>query len=787
MPDAADILRTAAFQQVHEVSYLWLIALFPLVGAAVNGLAGKILQDRLGKVANHSLAITAMLASFAVAVIGFWDLVGRPAGQRVLRTDLFPMIEVGDLVVHFAFVFDQLSGLMALVITGIGTLIHVYSVGYMAGDKSYWRFFCYLNLFVFAMLLLVLGDTFILMFFGWEGVGLCSYLLIGFWYQDSAKSSAGMKAFVVNRIGDFAFVCGLLALFWTLGSAAAVVHPDRLEDGARLIEVQRVDPAARAIDDHTAAAPSSTEALRLGSTVSFHELQRQLTYTESTAAGGRSQPIADALTQITVFGVPAVFLICLLFFVGACGKSAQIPLYVWLPDAMAGPTPVSALIHAATMVTAGVYMVARLNVLFFLSPGAMTVVALVGATTALFAATMGLFQYDIKKVLAYSTVSQLGFMFIGVGVGAWWVGIFHLITHACFKACLFLGSGSVIHGMHFVEHHGQGRADDRAKSHSALRATPDPRDPQDMRNMGGLAAVMPVTRWTYLVACWAIAGFPWAAGFYSKDEILWKAMTNGTTAVPGGLIWALGFVAAGCTSFYMFRSYYMTFWRRPASEDIKKHCHESPLSMVGVLCILAGLAVVTAGLGLPHVLGFQPWLEAWLAPVTASAPFRSAAELASASILEWALIAASIAIAVVGWSLARRYFADEAIAGERTEQLKNRYTGVHELLYNKYWVDELYRATFVRAFAALARGLAWFDGRVIDWLVNAVAAAGRSAAWLGGTIDRLFVDGAVNRVAEGIVAIGRQGRRIQTGRINNYVYGIAVGVLALAIISRIAL
>jgi NADH:ubiquinone oxidoreductase subunit 5 (subunit L)/multisubunit Na+/H+ antiporter MnhA subunit len=782
MQPSTEILRTAAFQGVTDVPYLWLIALFPFVGAAINGILGVKLQDSFGKQTNHSIAIGAMLLSFAVAVMAFVKLIGLPAGERTLRTDLFPMFEVGDFRVHFSFAMDQLSATMTLIITGIGSLIHIYSTGYMAAEKAYWRFFCYLNLFVFSMLLLVLGDTFILMFFGWEGVGLCSYLLIGFWYDDFAKATAGMKAFVVNRIGDFAFICGLFLLFWSLGSAADSVRPTSVRDGAAYARVQRLDPSAAA---DAAPVPMGETEIRLGSTVSFTELQQQIAYTETTASGATARPIADALMDKTFGGVPVVFVICLFFFIGACGKSAQIPLYVWLPDAMAGPTPVSALIHAATMVTAGVYMIARLNFLFFMSPGAMSIVAFVGACTALFAATMGLFQYDIKKVLAYSTVSQLGFMFIGVGVGAWWVGVFHLLTHACFKACLFLGSGSVIHGMHFLEHHG----DDphKPKPHPELRVAPDPRDPQDMRNMGGLASIMPKTRLTYLLACISIAGFPIAAGFYSKDEILWKAMSNGSTLIPGWLIWGIGFAAAGCTSFYMFRSYYMTFYRRPPTDAIKAHCHESPASITVVLWILAVLAVVTAFLGLPHALGFHPIFEAWLAPVMASGPFREASGFVASHALEYALIAASIGIATAGWLVARHYYADESRTLARQNQLKAKYAGAHTLLYNKYWVDEFYQKTFVRGFKGIASGLAWFDAHIVDWVVNFTGQIGLFCAWLGGFIDRMFVDGAVDGVARGIIFVGREGRRIQTGRINNYALGVGAGVLALAIIGYFAI
>ncbi|MFH0899356.1 MAG: proton-conducting transporter membrane subunit [Pseudomonadota bacterium] len=787
---------TAAFQKVHELGFLWLIPLFPLIGAAVNGILGKKLQDRFGKRAVHTIAVGAMVLSSLVACYAFIaKLLPAPAGERTFRDLVFPMIQLGALQVDFALLLDQLSGTMTLIITLIGTLIHVYSIGYMAGEKSYWRFFSYLNLFVFSMLLLVLGDSFILMFFGWEGVGLCSYLLIGFWYTDRSKAAAGMKAFVVNRVGDFAFCCGMFLLFWGLGGAWE--HDRFYQQEVTSVQVVRVDPsahhagtghgdeiahaaqpaaaAAAAAGHGTAGAGTTGEptTVRIGPTVMFHELRQQLAITRSDGV----RPLAERMTGSTVWGIPILFLVGLCFFIGAAGKSAQIPLYVWLPDAMAGPTPVSALIHAATMVTAGVYMVARLNFVFWLSPGAMTVVATVGAVTALFAATMGLFQYDIKKVLAYSTVSQLGYMFIGVGVGAWWAGIFHLLTHAAFKACLFLGSGSVIHGMHFLAHHGHGNdGDDHQQRDLRLRA--DPADPQDMRNMGGLAKLMPRTRLTYLIACISIAGFPIAAGFYSKDEILWKAMANGSTLVPGPLLWFVGFLAAGCTSFYMFRSYYFTFFHREATAEMKHHVHESPACMTYVLWALAGLAVVTGPiLGFPMLwTGSEPLFEQWLHPVTSLGPFRQHIESHG---LEWALMLASVGIATLGWLTARFFYRDAAATERKLADLKSRFAGTHRLLYNKYWVDEIYQATVVRGFMALSRCLATIDKKIVDGLVNATSPLIRGASWLSGWIDRTFVDGAVNGVGAVVIALGRHGRRLQTGRINNYAYGVVVGVIVL--------
>jgi NADH-quinone oxidoreductase subunit L len=789
---------TASFQKVQEVGWLWLIPLFPLLGATINGLFGKLIQDRFGKKANHTIAVGAMLGAAGVALFYFFGkLLPSPAGSRTLHDLVFQMMDIGlpgraKFHVDFALTMDQLSGTMTLIITLIGSLIHIYSVGYMHDEKAYWRFFAYLNLFVFSMLLLVLGDSFILMFFGWEGVGLCSYLLIGFWYQDFNKATAGMKAFVVNRIGDFGFITGLFLLFWGLGGYWTA-NGQYSESRTQKISVARIDPGAHEAEGHAENAPQSMEIskdraeIRTGPTVSFQELRQQMAI---TAPDGKTKPYRDRLVNKKVWGIPILFLVCLCFFIGATGKSAQIPLYVWLPDAMAGPTPVSALIHAATMVTAGVYMIARLNFLFYLSPGAMTIVATVGATTALFAATMGLFQYDIKKVLAYSTVSQLGYMFLGVGVGAWWAGAFHLLTHACFKACLFLGSGSVIHGMHFVAHHGHDDAhghDDHHKKKPDPRLEADPHDPQDMRNMGGLATLMPWTRKTYLIACIAITGLipPLSAGFFSKDEILWKAMSNGTTLVPGPLLWFIGFLAAGCTAFYMWRSYYMTFYGRAPSAEMKEHVHESPKSMTYVLWALAGACLlVGALLGFPKVFsGADPMFEKWLHPVTALAPFREAMH---SHPLEIGLMFASTGIAVAGWWLARWFYLDTAKAAEKMEALKARYATTHRVLYNKYYVDEIYQATIVRGFMLLARACAWFDRNVIDWLVNATSYATRGTAWLNGWIDRTFVDGAVNGVASVVMRLGREGRKLQTGKINNYVYVVTVGVIVLFLISTVA-
>src|SRR5512136_739753 len=519
---------------VHAASYLWLIPLFPAVGALINTTLGIRIQRTLGKRWNHGIAVGMMTLPFLVALRAFAQMFALPAGERFLQNTLWNMLTAGQMSFDLAFALDPLSMMMVLIITFIGTLIHVFSIGYMADEPSYWRFFSYLNLFVFAMLLLVMGDNFALMFFGWEGVGLASYLLIAFWYTDPEKAAAGMKAFVVNRFGDFGFIAGLFLLFWGLGGTWAQRPDMRAMEYRPTPGVGAVSPAADAAQAARLGAVVDLghgQSVKVGPTLNFRELRDQVVI-EKTG-------VAEHLKGQRMWGFALLAVVGILMFVGAMGKSAQLPLYVWLPDAMAGPTPVSALIHAATMVTAGVYMVARLSYLYALSPTAMGWVAFIGVLTAFFAATIGFVQYDIKKVLAYSTVSQLGFMFIGVGVGAFWAGAYHLLTHAFFKATLFLCSGSVILGCHHE---------------------------QDMRKMGGLGQRMPITRWTYLIACWAIAGFPWASGFYSKDEILWKAFTQRgmkLLGMPawwlGPLIYLIGIVAATGTSFYMFRSYYMTF------------------------------------------------------------------------------------------------------------------------------------------------------------------------------------------------------------------------------------
>ena len=810
-----------------EIGWLWLIPFFPLLGAAINTAFGLRLQRAYGKRANHAIAISAMALSCLVCELVFWtQMLPRAPHERFLENHLWTMWQSGFLKVDFSFAIDPLSMVMTFIVTHVATLIHVYSTGYMADEKAYWRFFLWLNLFVFSMLLLVMGSNFVVMFFGWEGVGLCSYGLIGFWYEDLEKAKAAMKAFVVNRFGDFGFIIGLFILFWSLGGAWP--NSKYLKDPGLQSRVQGVAAEQPRV---------SPEGTALGPTVEFRELRNQVS-DESTG-------MAERLKGMTLWGFPVLALICILFFVGATGKSAQLPLYVWLPDAMAGPTPVSALIHAATMVTAGVYMVARLNFLFALSPAAMTVVACVGAATALFAASIGLFQYDIKKVLAYSTVSQLGFMFIGVGVGAYWAGIFHLMTHAFFKACLFLGSGSVILACHHE---------------------------QDMRKMGGLRKFTPTTRWTYLAACVAIAGFPVASGFYSKDEILWKAWTAESLSAPwiGHAIYIVGAIAAFGTSYYMFRSYFMTFTgeyrghgghqdkerledphamaahahagaitaglpdaaaaanaaaagaahqhdtshgavtapaqmaaehraeaaaagaaiHAPAAHGHDDHGahggvpHESPASMTVVLQILA-IAAVVAGFvfGLPQAwTGHEPLLERWLSPSLPSAELIKFAAASRGTEFFFQFLG-GVVIAGGGYLLAWMLYAENR--SPVPARMLKQFPRIWSFVFQKYKVDEAYARVVVRPTLALASIYYWIDMNVIDALVNFMAVLGKSVAYLDSAIDKYLVDGAVNGIANLTMSGGRSMRRLQTGHIQSYLFGALGGAIAFVIIQYV--
>jgi NADH-quinone oxidoreductase subunit L len=662
-----------------NVSYLWLIPVAPLVSSALIRFFGKSVLKRTG---THLLACASVFVSFVTSVAAFIELKGA---HQPLTTVLFPWIRVGVLDVYMSFFFDSLGAVMALIVTGVGFLIHVYSTGYMGHEKDYHRYFAYLNLFMGMMLTLVLGDSLLLMFVGWEGVGLCSYLLIGFWFSEKANADAGKKAFVVNRIGDFGFLIGILTLFWTLGLTKGVWSVDYA-------------------------------ALR---------------------------QYAEVFTTPTIFGVSVITFATLALFIGAIGKSAQIPLYVWLPDAMAGPTPVSALIHAATMVTAGVYMVARLSFLFDLAPVTLHVIATVGALTALFAATIALVQNDIKKVLAYSTVSQLGYMFLACGVGAYAAGVFHLMTHAFFKALLFLGAGSVIHAMS---------------------------GEQDMRKMGGLRKKLPTTYWTFLAGTLAIAGIPGLSGFFSKDEILWQAFAaeQGHPA-----LWAVGWVVAGLTAFYMFRLFFMTFHGESrATPEVQHHIHESPAGMLIPLVVLAVLSVVGGYVWMPAFVSKHSLLPTWLeSSVVVHHPEGS-------HLLEIGLALASVAIALTGIWVARKfYILNPGIPARWAAERPAMY----RTLLNKYRVDELYESVFVRGTKRLAALFFWFDSRIVDGAVNGAGWAVRFIVFIGGTLDRILVDGLVNLLGNTTFALGRRLRRLQTGQIQFYL-GTLAGVFVLVTI-----
>jgi NADH-quinone oxidoreductase subunit L len=671
-----------------NVDYLRWIVFLPLVGAFLNGVPGAAIQRVAGRKAISLIACTPLLIAFLISVRAFVQLMQLPAENRLLLDHLWTWINVGTLKVDVAFQADPLSAVMILVVTGVGGLIHIYSTGYMHDEKSYWRYFAFLNLFTFAMLTLVLADNLLLMFVGWEGVGLCSYALIGFWYSDINNASAGSKAFIVNRIGDFGFTLGAFLLFWTLNN---------LGHG----------------------------------TLTFRELQEHAHLLDGQMIGSMS--VATAVT--------------LLFFVGATGKSAQIPLHVWLPDAMAGPTPVSALIHAATMVTAGVYMIGRTNFLFSMAPTTLHVVAWIGALTAFFAATIGLTQTDIKRVLAYSTVSQLGYMFLAMGVGAYAAGIFHLVTHAFFKACLFLGSGSVIHSMH---------------------------GEQDMRKMGGLKKWMPITHWTFVISTLAIAGFPLTSGFCSKDEILWKAFSSEHGSTP---LWLVGFAGAGMTAFYMSRQVIMTFYGEcRADHHTQEHLHESPPSMAYPLVVLAGLALFGGLLGWPQALGGGNRFEHWLEPLFSHAAHGGHAEHGSAS-MEYLLMAASVGCAAIGFLLARAMYLTKTLSVDRFANLANG--ALYRWSYNKYYVDEFYAATVIAFTMFLSRVASAFDTYVVDFLVNGAATVVRTASWLDGLFDNYVIDGAVNGLATVTLGVGSRVRQLQTGSINGYLYVIAVATVVI--------
>jgi NADH-quinone oxidoreductase subunit L len=745
LQQAADAAQAGA----HPLSgtaaeYMWLLPLLPLLGFVLNGLLSLASAYRAGPadpgaphgeehgqeaahgheahaagahgddhhpVARHRFAtlssiigpgVLALTFMLAVAIFAAMRGAGGGEMQAPFIQRYFSWMPVGDLSIDAAFHLDQLSMVMVLVITGVGTLIHLFSVGYMQDDPGYPRYFAYLNLFVFFMLLLVLGANYPVLFVGWEGVGLCSYLLIGFWFSEKANADAGKKAFIVNRIGDFGLLIAMFMLFANLGTLDFV-------------------------------------------------------------------GIASAAPAQLVFGGATVTAICLFMFLGCTGKSAQIPLYTWLPDAMAGPTPVSALIHAATMVTAGVYLVARSNVLFAMAPVAGLTVVLVGALTALFAATIGLKQWDIKKVLAYSTVSQLGYMFIGVGSGAYVAGVFHLMTHAFFKALLFLGAGSVIFAMHRAYHH-----------------TGNHDDAQDMRNMGGLKKHLRVTWILMWAATLAIAGVPFFSGFFSKDEILTSVFVraHGTTladarwlGIPGSAImyfaYALGLAAALLTAVYMTRMMLYTFHGPNRSGDRERdHLHEAPWIMTGPLVVLGILSVVGGWFNIPQIFSFLGpvgLLEHWLEPAVGRGALlvtRGAPVHASHS-TELALIGVAVAIALGGIALAYARLKPALLVPKAQSPEEH---GFERVLANKYYVDEAYDRAIVNPVVSTSRGLLWrgVDVGLIDGVTRLFVQSKDDDAAPGASVP---MGGLIAR------AVGWMGSQLQSGQVGTYAWVLVVGVL----------
>jgi len=630
------------------IDLIWLMLLFPLAGTIINLLFGS----KLSRSTVHTISCGAAGLSFLHAIIAFFELLSFPVKDRIITVKLYSWVVSGNFSADFSFLYDPLSSVMCLVVTGVGFLIYIYSIGYMHKDPFYHRYFAFLNLFTFSMLTLVLSDNFLLLYVGWELVGLCSYFLIGFWFHKESAVQAGKKAFITNRFGDFGFALGIVFIFLKFGT---------------------------------------------------------LNYLE----------VFQKAPDVLVYGGATAIWITLLLFVGATGKSAQIPLHVWLPDAMEGPTPVSALIHAATMVTAGVYMVARCSHLYILAPQSMLVVAGIGVATAIFAASIGLVQNDIKRVLAYSTVSQLGYMFLAVGVGAFAAGIFHLVTHAFFKALLFLCAGSVMHALS---------------------------DELDMRRMGGLRKKLPITFVTFTIGGAALCGVPFFSGFFSKDEILWKAFDS-----PYGnpWLWAIGVIAAGLTAFYTSRLIFNIFFGESRVDSkIEKHIHESPKVMTIPLIMLAILAFIGGWIGLPHFMG-NNYIEEFLQP---SFPTEEEMEFASVHhpvSLEIGFMLISILVIAIGIAIAYIFYIKKR---DLPKKLAEKMKPVYETLLNKYYIDELYDFCIITPALNISRSFySTFDMKVIDGIVNGVA--------------RFFDD------------LGNITRKLQTGRLSTYFFSMLVGVL----------
>ena len=645
-----------------------LIPVFPLLAVIVNGLAGRRYSHDIA----HRLAWGSVGLSFLCTIAVFVDVLRTGTSHEVIA---YQWIFGGDLTINLAYLVDPLTCAMLLVVTGVGFLIHVYSVGYMHGEDGFTRFFTYMNLFMVSMLLLVMGNNYLVLFIGWEGVGLCSYLLIGYYYDKVSAAKAASKAFVVNRIGDAGFLLAIFLVF-----------------------------------------------------INF----KTLDYTKVFAQVGQLTP--DMATAIAL---------CLL--VGAVGKSAQVPLYTWLPDAMEGPTPVSALIHAATMVTAGVYMIVRNHAIFDLSPAAMGIVGLIGGITALFAATIGLVQTDIKRVLAYSTVSQLGYMFLGCGIGAYTAAIFHLMTHAFFKALLFLSAGSVIHALS---------------------------GEQDIRKMGGLSQKIPWTHKLFFIGTIAIAGIPPFAGFWSKDEIMAHAFTH-----HHYLLYGMAAIGAFLTAFYMFRLTYLTFYGKSRMDHhTEAHVHESPMVMIGPLMVLGLLSLVGGFLGFPPEHG---WLHQFLAPVAGSAGEH---EVGTGLVLSLMMIATGIA--VFGWGLAHYLYSMNPTAPDRWAA---KAQGIYTTLLNKYYVDELYDFLFVEPTKKLGLLLDWFDRVVVDGIVRGVAQMAELGAAGSTWEEKHVIYGGLNVIGYGNHLLAKQWRQLQSGMVHHYAAIIIAGLFLLAVVIQLIL
>jgi NADH-quinone oxidoreductase subunit L len=691
----------------YFLSHLWLIPLFPLASAAIMFFFGR----RLAKDAVNLFCVGSVFLSFLYALGAVLKLFSLPATQRIYQQIQFEWITPGPMptptglvnfVADWGYLLDPLSSVMVIVITFVGFLIHVYSIGYMAHEGGYYRFFGYLNLFMFSMLTLVLANNLLFLFVGWEGVGLCSYLLIGFYFLKKSAADAGKKAFVANRIGDAGFLLGLLLVATTFGTV-------------RFTSQGLADPSA---------FPGILQSLAVlvG--------QPQFTY-----------------------GAPVLTTIALLLFVGAAGKSAQLPLYVWLPDAMEGPTPVSALIHAATMVTAGVYMVARMSAIYQLAPVAMDIVAIIGATTAIFAATMAVVQTDIKKVLAYSTISQLGYMFLALGVGAFAAGIFHLMTHAFFKALLFLGAGSIIHSLS---------------------------GEQDIRKMGGLRYTIPATSVPFMIATLAITGVPGLSGFFSKDEILGHAFNRHLMLDRYLALWAVGLTTAGLTAFYMFRLLFETFYGRSRLPiEMEGHIHESPKTMTVPLMILAFFSIASGWLALPILWGEESPFERFLEPSLRGVETDTGAITFGhhTLLVEYALMAASVAFVALGcWFAYRLYLENPKLH----RKLAGSWPRMHNLLIHKYYVDEIYDALFVNRIKDLSTALGFFDSKVIDglgvdgagWLTRVFS---RISMWW----DKWVVDALVNTLGWFPKFLSMPVRMFQTGVFSTYAVFILIGLAIL--------